>query len=111
MSAPSTAWTWRWRPARSSACSPPTARPRRRRARDGGQAVLFSSHVLTEVEQVCDRVGILQRGRLVHLQTMAELRERRLVRVEFAGVVEGLPDLPGLGNPVRDGARLTFPYD
>ena len=49
-----------------------------RQARDRGQAVLFSSHVLSEVEQVCDRVGILQRGRLVHLQTMAELREGRL---------------------------------
>ena len=36
-----------------------------RRARDQGQAVLFSSHVLTEVEQVCDRVAILQQGRLV----------------------------------------------
>src|SRR5437868_9069719 len=35
-----------------------------RRARDRGQAVLFSSHVLGEVEQVCDRVGILRAGRL-----------------------------------------------
>ncbi len=80
-------------------------------ARDRGQAVLFSSHVLPEVEQVCDRVGILQRGRLVHLQTLAELRERRLVRAEFAGVVEELPELPGLGRPVRQGNALTFPYD
>src|SRR5207247_10803150 len=45
-----------------------------------GQAVLFSSHVLSEVERVCDRVGILQRGRLVHVQNMAELREGRRVR-------------------------------
>ncbi|MBV9123596.1 MAG: ATP-binding cassette domain-containing protein, partial [Planctomycetes bacterium] len=43
-----------------------------RRARDQGQTVLFSSHVLTEVEQVCDRVAILQAGRLVHLQNMKE---------------------------------------
>src|SRR5437867_1288662 len=35
-----------------------------RRAREQGQAVLFSSHVLAEVEQVCDRVGILQHGKL-----------------------------------------------
>src|SRR3954463_5611933 len=48
-------------------------------ARDRGQTVLFSSHVLAEVEQVCDRVGILQRGKLVHLQEMADLREGRHV--------------------------------
>src|SRR5436309_7757150 len=42
-----------------------------RQARDHGQTVLFSSHVLSEVEQVCDRVAILKQGKLVHLQTMA----------------------------------------
>src|SRR5207249_3018271 len=52
-------------------------------ARDAGQAVLFSSHVLSEVERVCDRVGILQRGRLVHLQDMHALRRGRLVRARF----------------------------
>jgi ABC-2 type transport system ATP-binding protein len=70
-----------------------------RQARDQGQAVLFSSHVLTEVERVCDRVGILQNGRLVHLQTMADLRQGRLVRVQFAGPVprgDGAPRLPGI---------------
>ena len=62
-----------------------------------GQAVLFSSHVLTEVEQVCDRVGILRRGRLVHLQDMSELREARLIRARFSGrPPEQLPELPGL---------------
>jgi ABC-2 type transport system ATP-binding protein len=67
-----------------------------RRARDQGQTVLFSSHVLHEVEQVCDRVAILQRGRLVHLQTMAELREVRLVRVRLERPPVTLPQLPGL---------------
>ena len=50
-----------------------------RLAREQGQAVLFSSHVLSEVEQVCDRVGILQRGRLVHVQNMASLQQGRLI--------------------------------
>src|SRR2546423_14082663 len=54
-----------------------------RQARDRGQAVLFSSHVLAEVEKVCDRVGILQHGRLVHLQALAELREVKRVRASF----------------------------
>jgi ABC-2 type transport system ATP-binding protein len=81
-----------------------------RRARDRGQAVLFSSHVLTEVEHVCDRVGILQRGRLVHLQDMAALREHRRVTAAFAGTVEAVPDLPGLRLTRRDDNRLAFDY-
>jgi ABC-2 type transport system ATP-binding protein len=81
-----------------------------RRARDQGQAVLFSSHVLSEVEQVCDRVGILHKGRLAHLQTMAELREERRVRATFAGVVEELPDLPGLRRVERERNRVTFEH-
>src|SRR5215210_1827256 len=43
-----------------------------RLARASGKAVLFSSHVLHEVEAVCDRVAILRRGKLVHLQDMTE---------------------------------------
>src|SRR5436309_14839620 len=45
-----------------------------RRARERGQTVLFSSHVLAEAEQVCDRVGILRRGQLVHPQAVSALR-------------------------------------
>lgn len=67
-----------------------------RSARDRGQTVLFSSHVLTEVEQVCDRVGILQRGRLVHLQPLSELGTSRLVHVRFGRPVDDVPDLVGL---------------
>jgi ABC-2 type transport system ATP-binding protein len=68
-----------------------------RQASRQGQAVLFSSHVLTEVEQVCDRVGILRQGRLVHLQEMKELREAHLIRARFASrPPDQLPDLPGL---------------
>jgi ABC-type multidrug transport system ATPase subunit len=41
---------------------------------DEGRTVLLSSHLLAEVEQVCDRIGIIHRGRLLHEQTMGELR-------------------------------------
>ena len=54
-------------------------------ARDRGQAVLFSSHVLHEVEAVCDRVAVLRRGELVHVQEMSELREGRAVRARLTG--------------------------
>jgi ABC-2 type transport system ATP-binding protein len=68
-----------------------------RMAKRAGKAVLFSSHVLHEVEAVCDRVAILRRGQLVHVQDMAELREGRHVRARLAGP-------PPTAGP--DGARL-----
>ena len=69
---------------------------------------LFSSHVLSEVEEVCDRVAILHRGRLAHMQIMSELREGRLVRARFRGDRPALPPLAGLA--MRDAAeRLADP--
>jgi len=56
-----------------------------RQAKARGQAVLFSSHVLQEVEAVCDRVAILRRGELVQLQPMNELREGRTVQARLIG--------------------------
>lgn len=52
-------------------------------ARDRGQTILFSSHVLQEVETVCHRVGILRLGRLVHQQSLDEIRSLRKVTVLF----------------------------
>jgi ABC-2 type transport system ATP-binding protein len=62
------------------------------------------------VEQVCDRVAILQRGRLVHLQTMSELRQSRLVRASFPG--PPLPVPPGDHFRVREQAngRVEFEH-
>lgn len=54
-------------------------------AKARGQAVLFSSHVLQEVEAVCDRVLVLRRGELVHVQGMDELREGRVVTARLTG--------------------------
>jgi ABC-2 type transport system ATP-binding protein len=56
-----------------------------------GQTVLFSSHVLQEVERVCNRVGILARGRLVHLQEMAELQAGRVAYVRLSGPATSPP--------------------
>jgi ABC-2 type transport system ATP-binding protein len=79
-------------------------------ARQRGQAVLFSSHVLTEVEQVCDRVAILQRGRLAHLQDMRELRQAQRVRVRFAGAAPEPPPDIGMLVRQRQGDLLTIEY-
>lgn len=53
-------------------------------ARKRGQTVLFSSHVLQEVERVCDRVGILAKGKLVHLEPMGRLSSGRQISLTLA---------------------------
>jgi ABC-2 type transport system ATP-binding protein len=67
-------------------------------ARDRGQAVFLSSHILSEVEAVCDRVGILSAGRLVDQGTLAELRHlsTQTMEVTFEGRAPELPPLAGV---------------
>jgi ABC-2 type transport system ATP-binding protein len=60
-------------------------------ARELGRTVLFSSHVLSEVEQVCDRVGFLRGGRLVRTQSMSELKSRHRIRAVLAGPMPPVP--------------------
>lgn len=81
-----------------------------RRAREQGQAVLFSSHVLAEVERVCDRVGILHRGRLVHEENLAGRREIRSIRATFARPVERPAELPGLRHAEVQDHQLVLEY-
>ncbi len=52
-------------------------------AKEQGRTVLFSSHVLAEVEQTCDRVGILRRGRLEWLQVLSELKRRHRIHLRL----------------------------
>ncbi|MBX9626406.1 MAG: ABC transporter ATP-binding protein [Gemmataceae bacterium] len=82
-----------------------------RGAKARGQAVLFSSHVLHEVEAVCDRVGILQQGRLVHLQEMAELRDGRAVSARLVGTAPTTgPDGTPLAPDATADGRLNLTY-
>lgn len=66
-------------------------------AKERGQTVFLSSHILSEVEAVCDRVGILKKGKLVDQGTLAELRHlsTHTVEVRFDGQAPALPPLPG----------------
>ena len=60
-------------------------------ARSAGRTVMFSSHVLSEVEEVCDRVVILRSGKLVHTQTMSELRRQHRIRARLTGALPAPP--------------------
>jgi len=69
-------------------------------ARDRGQTVFLSSHILSEVEALCDRVGILRRGRLVEVGTLDELRHLSALSVEatFDGDLPDLASVPGVSD-------------
>ncbi len=60
-------------------------------ARQRGQTIMFSSHVLSEVEQACDRVVILRAGKLVHTQVMSELRRRHRIQARLRGALPPPP--------------------
>ena len=81
-------------------------------AKARGATVLLSSHVLSEVEHVCERVGIIRRGKLVKVARLEELHEMhmRRVEVEFAGDPQPqiLSGLPGVENIQSNHHRVTF---
>ncbi|OLT31688.1 ABC transporter [Actinomadura sp. CNU-125] len=79
-------------------------------ARDDGRTVFMSSHIMSEVEAVADRVAIVRAGRLVALDTVAALRARSAlrVRVTFAAPVPAEEfALPGVTDLRVDGTVLT----
>jgi ABC-2 type transport system ATP-binding protein len=74
-----------------------------------GRTVLLSSHILSEVEALCDRVSIIRDGAVVESGTLAQLRHlaRTSVAAEVATVPAGLGDLPGVHDVVVSGNRIT----
>jgi ABC-2 type transport system ATP-binding protein len=82
--------------------------------RDDGRTVLLSSHILSEVEHLCDRVSIIRAGRVVESGTLHELRHltRTLVDVDLAvPVPAALGSAPGVHDAVVDGHRLRCQVD
>jgi polyether ionophore transport system ATP-binding protein len=69
-----------------------------REAKERGQTIFLSSHILSEVEAVCDRVGILREGRLVDQGTLADLRHlsAQTIDVTFDGEAPAVDELPGV---------------
>ncbi len=61
-------------------------------AKQAGRTVVFSSHVISEVEQVCDRVVILRQGNLAHTQVIAELTRKHRIRAQLTGPLPSVPE-------------------
>src|SRR6185436_10171140 len=81
--------------------------------RGDGHSVLLSSHILGEVEALCDRVSIIRDGVVVESGTIAQLRHltRTAVRAEVAVVPMGIDALPGVHEVVVEGNRITASVD
>ncbi|GAB7032526.1 ABC transporter ATP-binding protein [Streptomyces sp. NPDC021749] len=81
--------------------------------RDRGRTVLLSSHVLSEVEALCDRVSIIRKGRTVESGSLGELRHltRTSIVAELAGQPNGLGALPGVHDLDIQGHRVRLQVD
>jgi ABC-2 type transport system ATP-binding protein len=82
-------------------------------ARQAGRTVLLSSHILAEVEALCDRVTIIRAGRTVESGSLADLRHltRTSIAVETARPPSGLADLPGVHGLHVEDHRAHFDVD
>ncbi|MFD8939030.1 ATP-binding cassette domain-containing protein [Streptomyces sp. NPDC059578] len=81
--------------------------------RDRGRTVLLSSHLLSEVETLCDRVSIIRQGRTVESGSLAELRHltRTSVSAELAALPGPLEQLPGVHDVEVQGHRVRLQVD
>lgn len=79
-------------------------------ARDRGQTVFLSSHIMSEVEALCDRVAILRDGKLAEMGTLAEMRHLSAVTIEavFDNAVPNLSTVPGVSAVQANGLQVRF---
>ena len=82
-----------------------------REARDEGRTVIFSSHILPEVEAVCDRVGIVRQGRLIKTESIESLTQQQFKRIHLT--LQRLPppgifDLEGVIETGREGKLVRL---
>lgn len=86
-----------------------------REAADAGGTVFLSSHTLSEVERVADRVGIIRRGELIAVEEVAQLRRRRMrhVELELDGTLTAadLEAVAGVHDPNLHNDRVDFNFD
>ncbi len=75
-------------------------------AQSRGQAVLLSSHILAEVQHLCERVAMIRDGRLVTVSAIDELREVVGVEIDVAGEFDDLASIPGVSVVSREGDEV-----
>ncbi len=76
-----------------------------------GATILFSSHILSEVQKLCDRVAIIKEGTLVTVESIDTLRKHSHVRVRLelaAPIKKSSLKLKGISNLTVDGSHLSF---
>jgi ABC-2 type transport system ATP-binding protein len=80
--------------------------------RKDGRTVFFSSHVLPEVERLCDRVGLLREGKLAAVETVAGLKQKAIRRIDFIFEnpvpVESFRSISGVTEVRSSGATLSL---
>lgn len=78
-----------------------------------GKSVLLSSHILSEVEKLCDRVGIIRQGKIIETGTLEELRHltRTNLTVQTREKITSLKALKGVHNIEEKDGTLTFQVD
>lgn len=78
-----------------------------------GVTIFLSSHVLSEVQRLCDRVAILREGRLVGLQSMEELRENGYKKISLTArnpIEKNFFSIPGVANLEQADASASFMF-
>jgi len=78
-----------------------------------GKGVFLSSHIMSEVERLCDRVGIIREGEVVQVGTLEELRHltRYVMKVSTERTIEGLDNLPGVFDIAKTDGDISFHVD
>lgn len=81
--------------------------------KNAGKAILLSSHILSEVERLADKVVIIRKGKVVETGTLDELRHltRSTITLETVGNVSTLADLPGVYDFVQKDNQAKFSAD
>jgi ABC-2 type transport system ATP-binding protein len=82
-------------------------------AKAEGKSILLSSHILSEVEQLCDKLSIIRQGKIIDSGTLQDLRHlsRNNVTIETVQTLDALSSLSGVYNVTQDNQNTRFKID